>query len=129
MEDQEQIDAVTASSTPVRNAEAELHDAMSDFALNPLGFVHFAYNWPIHGEPGPDVWQQELLEDIGRQVRARKFDGEAPVLPLRYAISKGHGVGGSTLLAWLVDWIMSTRRNAHGTTPANTNDQLEKKTW
>lgn len=35
----------------------------------------------------------------------------------------------SALSAWLVDWIMSTRRGAIGTITANTVSQLETKTW
>jgi len=96
---------------------------------DPLRFVRVMYDWPIHDEPGPDAWQREVLEEIGRQVRERRFNGHDPVLPLRFAISKGHGVGGSTLIAWLIDWIMSTRPHCRGTVTANTNDQLEKKTW
>lgn len=45
------------------------------------------------------------------------------------AVSKGHGVGGSVMCAWLVDWIMSTRPHAQGTVTANTFTQLETKTW
>src|SRR6266702_7969182 len=43
--------------------------------------------------------------------------------------TSGHGVGKSTLVAWLVDWIMSTRPQAQGTVTANTFPQLETKTW
>ncbi len=112
-----------------RNAEAELHDAMSDFALDPLGFVQFAYAWPINGEPGPDPIQTRFLTALGTRVRANGFDGLAPVPPVRMGLSSGHGIGKSALGAWLVNWIMSTRRNCRGTVTANTNDQLEKKTW
>lgn len=35
----------------------------------------------------------------------------------------------STLCAWLVGWIMSTRPHAQGTVTANTMTQLETKTW
>jgi hypothetical protein len=40
-----------------------------------------------------------------------------------------HGPGKSALFAWIVDWLMSTRRKAQGTITANTNEQLELKTW
>lgn len=109
--------------------DEQLADFCADCYDSPLDFVIGAYEWPINGEPGPDVWQRELLEQIGDEVRGRAFNGVDPVMPLRIAVSKGHGVGGSTLIAWLVDWIMSTRPNAHGTITANTNDQLETKTW
>ncbi len=111
------------------DADAQLHDAMCGFANDPEGFVLFSYPWPVKGEPGPDGWQRELLQEIGRQVRARAFDGVMPVLPIRIGVSKGHGIGGSALIAWVADWLMSTRRNCHGTVTAGTNDQLDKKTW
>jgi hypothetical protein len=45
------------------------------------------------------------------------------------AVSSGHGVGKSVMVAWLVDWIMSTRPHSQGTVTANTFTQLETKTW
>jgi len=45
------------------------------------------------------------------------------------ATASGHGIGKSTLVAWIVDWIMSTRPHCHGTITANTYTQLETKTW
>lgn len=112
-----------------RDAELELHDAMSELALDPLGFVQMAYKWPLNGEPGPDVIQTRFLEKLGERVRSNGYDGLTPVSAIRMGLSSGHGIGKSALGAWLVDWIMSTRRNCRGTITANTNDQLEKKTW
>ncbi len=112
-----------------RDVETELVDAMAGFALDPLGFVQCAYPWPINGEPGPDQWQADFLAQLGERVRANRFDGVHPCLPIRMGASTGHGPGKTALTAWIVDWIMSTRRNAQGTITANTNDQLEKKTW
>lgn len=112
-----------------RHVEAELEAFVGQFYDDPLGFVQCCYPWPINGEAGPDVWQAQILTEIGEAVRARAFDGLTPVLPIRTAISSGHGIGKSALFAWLCDWLMSTRRNAKGTITANTNEQLEKKTW
>lgn len=113
----------------VRDVEVELHEMMSDLALWPLEFVQAAYPWPIHDQPGPDAIQTAFLTRLGEHVRANRFDGTAPVPAIRMGLSSGHGVGKSALGAWVVDWIMSTRRNCRGTVTANTNDQLEKKTW
>ena len=76
----------------------------------------------LEHEDGPDVWQAAFLTRLGAAVKARAFDGRTPVAPIRMAVSKGHGVGGSTLAAWLTLWIMATRRHAHGTITANTRD-------
>lgn len=114
--------------------DAELADFVSTFYADPLGFVKACYPWgepntPLADFSGPDVWQTRTLELIGEQVRQRHFDGVVPVAPIRVAISSGHGIGKSTLQAWLVDWIMSTRPECRGTITANTNTQLDTKTW
>lgn len=117
-----------------KDYEALLHEAVGDYYADPLGFVLFAYPWKQKGtfleaHPGPDVWQEEFLVKLGAQVKARAFDGTKAVDPIKMAVSKGHGVGGSALAAWLVDWIMSTRPHAQGTVTANTSAQLQTKTW
>ena len=100
---------------------------------DPLRFVLTMYSWrepgPLAHHDGPDMWQREFLEALGAAVRARGFDGETPVAPIRAAVSSGHGIGKSTLQAWLVDWIMATRPFAKGTVTANTSTQLQTKTW
>ncbi len=106
---------------------------MAEFYADPLAFVLFAYPWGEPGElklfNGPDDWQRELLERVGKFVKKRRFDGANPVKPLRFARSSGHGIGKSTVVAWLVDWIMSTRPHCQGTVTANTYLQLKTKTW
>lgn len=106
---------------------------MADLYADPHGFVLAAFPWgepgPLKDHEGPDKWQAELLERIGKQVRAHGFDGKHPVPPIRAAISSGHGIGKSVMAAWLVCWIMSTRPHAQGTVTANTYTQLDTKTW
>lgn len=114
---------------------------------DPLRFVLWAFPWgeapelsivPLP-EPwatrypnckyGPDKWACEVLDDIGRQVRERAFDGIHAVKPIRLAIASGHGIGKSFLTAMLVIWIMATRPDAKGVVTANTANQLETKTF
>lgn len=120
----------TASLTP----DETLAEFVGQFYADPLGFVMAAYPW---GEPGsalekhtgPDVWQAKFLKELGEEVARNGFNGKDPVRPIRRAVSSGHGIGKSTLVAWVVDWIMSTRPHAQGTITANTFTQLETKTW
>jgi len=129
-----------------RNPDLMLADDMGRFFGDPLGFVMYAYDWAndpelqlvelpepwslIYGcKYGPDEWACEFLDDIARQVRARGFDGANAVAPQRHAVASGHGIGKSTITAWLTCWIMSTRPFARGTVTANTADQLASKTW
>ncbi|MEW5882082.1 MAG: terminase [Pseudomonadota bacterium] len=114
---------------------------------DPLGFVMAAFDWdrdaslrvvqlPEHyrltlfdSEHGPDEWACRFLEEVGRQVRSRAFDGRTAVEPLRFATASGHGIGKSALTAWLTLWVLATRPNARGTVTANTGAQLSSKTW
>ena len=114
-------------------ANLELASDIARFYADPLGFVEYSYPW---GEPGqladatgPDEWQRECLIEVGQEVAARGFDGIHAVKAIREAIASGHGIGKSTLVAWIVDWIMSTRPFAIGTITANTFVQLQTKTW
>jgi hypothetical protein len=113
--------------------ELALAEWARDCAEDPLRFVLEAYPWgepgPLSQHDGPDTWQRAFLEDLGREVKARAFDGVTPVQPIRRAVSSGHGIGKSVMVAWLVDWIMSTRPYCKGTITANTFTQLETKTW
>jgi hypothetical protein len=115
------------------NPELELARHIGRFRDNPLGFVLFAFPWGQPGElagyDGPDEWQRELLQAIGELVKARAFNGTDPVAPIRVAVTSGHGIGKSVLVAWLVLWIMSTRPGAQGTVTANTFQQLDTRTW
>jgi hypothetical protein len=110
-----------------------LAEFVSEFYSDPLGFVLACYPWGEPGAleryPGPDQWQREHLTAIGLEVAERKFDGLTPVDPIRHAISSGHGIGKSVEVAWIVDWLMSTRPHCQGTVTANTFTQLTTKTW
>jgi len=115
------------------SADQQIAEFVSQFYDDPYGFVLACYPWgedgPLKAHAGPDVWQRELLEALGAQVKTRKFNGVDPVPPIRMAVSSGHGIGKSVVVAWLVDWIMSTRPYAHGTVTANTFTQLQTRTW
>ena len=124
--------AVNAPATS-RDFEAELHEFCADMYANPLGWVRGAFPW---GEPGqleayaePDVWQCEFFEWLGGEIKSRKFNGVDPVMPIRGAVSSGHGIGKGALTGMLVAFLMSTRRDAKGVVTANTNTQLQDKTW
>ena len=126
--------------------DERLADEVSRFYADPLGFVLFAYPWDTdpsiqicklpepwslvyNSEYGPDAWACEFLDRIGQQVRAHKFDGTHPVEPIKESVVSGHGIGKSAMVAWLVDWIRSTRPDSQGTVTANTFQQLSSKTW
>lgn len=123
--------------SPTESA-ASVNAAIAQFVKSchrdPLRLVVKGYPWQKPGtllahHDGPDRWQAEFLTWWGEQIRARRFDGRHPVMPIRRTVSKGHGVGGSVMAAWAVDFIMATRPHSQGVVTANTSTQLETKTW
>lgn len=115
------------------SADQELAEFVGQFYSDPLGFVMACYPWgepgPLERHDGPDSWQREHLKQIGEEVRARKFNGMDAVNPIRHVVSSGHGIGKSVEVAWIVNWLMSTRPQCQGTVTANTFTQLTTKTW
>ena len=121
-----------ATAISNQTAEDQLVAWAGETYANPLRFVSLAWPWgepgPLKDHPGPDQWQKEFLQDLGNEAKAH-VGGKAPFMPIRRAVASGHGIGKSTLVSWLVNWIMVTRPETHGTVTANTFDQLETKTW
>lgn len=112
--------------------EIQLAEDCSQFYADPLGFVLWAFDWDegeLQGFDGPDVWQADILTEIGESVTERGFNGVDPVDAIREAVASGHGIGKSALTAWIILWIMCTRPFAKGIVTANTGDQLRTKTW
>lgn len=103
---------------------------LAEFELDPLGFVMWAFPWGQDGttlaeEEGPEQWQHDQLQRIGERLQA----GESAGVVIKEAISAGHGVGKSALVAWLILWAISTFEDTRGVVTANTKDQLVQKTW
>jgi hypothetical protein len=115
------------------SAESLLAEQVSRFYADPYGFVKFAYPWgmpgPLECFKGPDKWQRDFLIELGAAVLKRQFDGFHSVMPIRETTASGHGIGKTVLVAFIVDWLMSTRPHAKGTITANTFIQLRDKTW
>tara|TARA_R110000744_G_scaffold19360_1_gene51240 strand:+ start:3145 stop:4644 length:1500 start_codon:yes stop_codon:yes gene_type:complete len=118
--------------TNTAEIQLELAHDIAQFYDDPLGHVLYSYPWgtgPLAGRKGPKKWQREYLEEVGREVMERRFNGVDPVAPLQMSTSSGHGIGKSALVAWLIRWIMDTRPFAKGIVTANTVPQLRTKTW
>lgn len=122
--------AQRVESTPY---EQLLHEEVARYYADPLGFVMAMFPWgepgPLERHEGPDAWQREGLIWLGEEIERRGFDGLNAVEPIRESTSSGHGIGKSVKVAWLVDFIMSTRPHCQGTVTANTITQLQTKTW
>lgn len=116
-----------------RHAESELHDLVSEFYDDPLGFCRAVWPWgeegPLYAFQEPLAWQCEFLEWLGGEIKSRAFDGVHAVKPIRAAVSSGHGIGKGALAGMLTNFLMATRRAAKGVVTANTSTQLQDKTW
>ena len=135
------------ASRDTNEAELDLAKDLAEFFADPLGYVMYIFPWSTYGpiqlvelQPpykerfpsckyGPDVWACEFLDDLGVEIKARKFDGHEAVDPIQMATASGHGIGKSVLVAWLIKFIMDTRPFSKGTVTANTAEQLKTKTW
>lgn len=122
--------------------DAQLAEYLGSFYADPLGFVMAAYPWgepylpdgsknPLANKQGPEPWQRRLLIRLGAHVRENVELVALGLFPnvWRSAIASGHGVGKSAMVAWLEHWLMATRPDTRGAVTANTQKQLEDKTW
>jgi hypothetical protein len=93
---------------------------------NPLGFVRVIYPWgqgTLQDSAGPRDWHVDVLTDIGTRLR-RGLEPGAAMMPVLKAVGSGHGIGKSSLLAWLGWWALSTCPHTKVRTTANTKTQL-----
>ncbi|WP_143860894.1 terminase [Nitrosovibrio sp. Nv4] len=96
----------------------------------------FAYPWGKEGTPlehikGPRTWQREDLQEIGEHIRNQKLTKDIGNIPamFRKATASGRGSGKSAFLSWLCDWMMTTRIGSTSIVTANTEAQLESRTF
>lgn len=115
----------------------EMANDIFGFFADPTSYVLYAFPWGEPGTPledfphGPDAWQLEEFNAMAVHIRTnidRKAKG-LEMIPFQDAVASGHGIGKSTFVAWLILFLMSTRRHCRGVTTANTQIQLEGKTW
>lgn len=93
-----------------------------------MRFVRYAYPWgtgQLANEPGPDEWQVEFFTSLGETVKAGASLDEA----IRFAVASGHGIGKTAVIAWLIQWFISTREFPQIVVTASTQTQLSSKTW
>jgi hypothetical protein len=124
---------VQGSARSLTRAEAEIELARwsASLATDPLKWAEQAFPWGEGDLAGRalEQWQRDFLTDLGEQIRTHGFDGQHSVPPVQMAVGSGHGTGKSALSSILVLFIMSTRPQCKGVVTANTQTQLETKTW
>lgn len=69
---------------------------------------------------GPELWQGQFLKDVARA----KIEGKR-----RFTVRAGHGVGKTTVEAWLILWFVLFHRDLKVPVTANSQDQLRDVVW
>jgi phage terminase large subunit len=75
---------------------------------------------PPESPVGPELWQGNFLQDVGKAM----VEGQR-----RFSVKAGHGVGKSTVEAWLILWFVLFHRNFKCPVTANSQDQLRDVVW
>lgn len=99
-------------------------------------FVLFVYPWgkentPLQHHQGPRTWQRDVLQGITQHIKAQQGTVDLGLIPemFRLATASGRGIGKSALVAWLADWMMTTRIGSTTIITANTEPQLKTRTF
>lgn len=104
-----------------------LAEDLASFTHDPLGAVMYGLPWgegELEHSAGPRTWQREILTQMGRHLS----NPETRFTPFKCAVSSGHGIGKSALVAWIVWWGLSTFEDCKVIVTANTKGQLDTKT-
>ena len=114
--------------------DIDLAAEIAQYYSDPLQGCLFLYPWGKSGTPladskGPNREQARFLDDLGDEIKARRFNGRDAVPSIRMSVSSGHGTGKTSLIGMLAGFLMATRDAMRGTVTANTGDQLKTKTW
>jgi len=116
------------------NPEQQLAEDIASYFDNLAGFIMYAFPWGEEGgalskQDGMDTWQIEVANEISEKVKLGMNVNEAVQAAIRVAVSSGHGIGKSALVAWIIIWFVSTRPHPQVVVTANTQAQLTNKTW
>lgn len=106
--------------------ELALKEACVEFVNDPESFTRFMYQWGV-GQlsewEGPDKWHCEIFRVIKDYLEGPETQ------PLCIAVASGHGAAKTAFIAWLIRWFMSCRAHPQVVCTANTESQLNTKTW
>jgi hypothetical protein len=108
------------------NHNDELQEACVRYRDDPESFVRFMYDWKqkeLKDWDGPDKWHSEIFKTI------KDYLAGPETQPLQIAVASGHGAAKTTLVAWIISWFMSCRPHPQVVCTANTESQLNTKTW
>lgn len=114
--------------------DAPLIENYVKYVDDPYGFVLYNFPWKVAGtalehETGPDLWQAEILTTLGEELNKRAMSAAEAFAAIQIAVASGHGIGKTSLVAWLILWFITTRPHPQIVVTAGTKAQLDSKTW
>ncbi len=111
----------------MRQANDTRRQDIIQFVRDPYKFALWAYPWNETSLPnsfGPRAWQAQILRDM----RDHLDNPLTQYQPFQCAVSSGHGIGKSALLAFITQWGMATCTDCKVLVTAGTGTQLSTKT-
>jgi hypothetical protein len=115
------MDMTTPPEAVTEDESGDVGAWLSSCAKDPLKWVMGAFEWgrgELAHAKGPEPWQLWALETIKDKMMG---PGEAIA---RIACASGHGVGKSTLAAWVILWGISTSPDCRGLVTGSTEAQV-----
>lgn len=112
--------------------DASLADAIAKYKYYPEKLVLILWSWgsgPLRGIERPDVWQMAFLAVLGQLMRSRNFNGVDAARLIKTAVGSGRGPGKSALVGMIITILLVSWPDAKITVTANTDAQLDKRTW
>src|SRR5579859_3315215 len=94
---------------------------------DPYRAVIYGFPWgssDLEESAGPRKWQREVLDYIGEHLSNEVTRHQ----PCQVAVSSGHDIGKSALIAMITWWALSTHEDCRVNVTANTDNQLKTKT-
>lgn len=112
--------------------DEELLQLISEHQYYPDRLAMILWEWgegDLTGIDAPDKWQLEFLSELGIAIRARNWDGVNSCRPIKMGRGSGRQIGKSALVAMVIVILMAAYPDAKITVTANTDSQLDTKTW
>lgn len=107
--------------------ELQVLEELASYTFDPLSYTLAVFPWgegELATNSGPYLWQKEVLATIRDHLQHK----ETRYQPLRIAISSGHGIGKTALMAFVTKWGLGTCDDCKIVATANTATQLATKT-
>jgi hypothetical protein len=98
----------------------DIGEWLASVSSDPVRFVMEGFEWgrgELAKSQGPEEWQLWALQQIKEGLTI-------PGRPVRLAVSSGHGIGKSTVAAWVTLWAMCTAADTRGTITASSEAML-----